>query len=59
VNADRVGIVLTEGTHRVALAHHARGLGAGLALASLAAAGLAIAWLAERRAPIDPPRPAC
>ena len=49
VNADRIGVVLPEGTHRVVLAHHARGLGAGLALSSLAAAGLALAVVAERR----------
>jgi hypothetical protein len=49
VNADRMGIVLAEGTHRVVLAHRARGLGAGLALAALAMAGLALAALAERR----------
>jgi len=49
VNADRIGVVLPEGTHRVVLQHRARGLGAGLALAALAAAGLALAVLAGRR----------
>jgi hypothetical protein len=49
VNVDRLGVVLGEGNHRVALAHRARGLGTGLVLASLAAAGLALAILDERR----------
>ena len=47
VNGDRVGIVLPEGTHRVGLTHRARGLGAGLALAALAAVALAGALLAR------------
>jgi hypothetical protein len=46
VNADRMGLVLPEGLHRVVLVHHARGLGAGLLLAGLAAASLALAALA-------------
>ena len=49
VNGDRMGVVLEEGTHRVVLTHRARGLPAGLVLAALAAAGLAAAFLAERR----------
>ena len=49
VNGDRMGIVLGEGTHRVVLTHRARGLVAGLVLAALAVAGLAGAFLAERR----------
>jgi hypothetical protein len=49
VNGDRVGIVLPEGTHRVGLTHRARGLGAGLALAALAAVALAGALLARPR----------
>ncbi len=51
VNGDRMGVVLPEGTHRVVLTHHARGLGIGLALAALAAAGLAGAFLARPRRP--------
>ena len=50
VNGDRMGVVLTEGTHRVVLRHRARGLGAGLALAALALGALGLAWLGERRA---------
>jgi hypothetical protein len=50
VNADRVGVVLEEGTHRVVLTHRARGLPAGLVLAALGAAGLGVAILAARRA---------
>ena len=49
VNGDRMGVVLGEGTHRVVLTHRARGLFAGLVLAALGAAGLAGAFLAERR----------
>jgi hypothetical protein len=49
VNGDRMGVVLDAGTHRVVLTHRARGLGVGLALASLAAGGLAAAFLAGRR----------
>jgi hypothetical protein len=49
VNGDRMGVVLDAGTHRVVLTHRARGLGVGLALASLAAGGLAGAFLAGRR----------
>jgi hypothetical protein len=52
VNGDRTGVVLPEGTHRVVLTHHARGLGIGLALAALAAAGLARALLARPRAAV-------
>ncbi len=50
VNADRLGVVLPGGNHRVVLGHRARGFGAGLVLASLAGAGLALAFLGERRA---------
>ncbi len=49
VNGDRMGVVLEAGTHRVVLTHRARGLGVGLALAALAAGGLAGAFLAGRR----------
>jgi len=49
VNADRIGIVLEEGTHRVVLTHRARGLLAGLVLAALGAAGLAAALVGTRR----------
>jgi hypothetical protein len=49
VNGDRIGVVLEAGTHRVVLTHHARGLGAGLGLASLAAFGLAAAVGRGRR----------
>ncbi len=51
VNGDRMGVVLPEGTHRVVLTHRARGVGAGLALAALAAIGLA-AGLVRRRRPV-------
>jgi hypothetical protein len=57
VNADRLGVVLREGNHRVVLAHRARGFGAGLVFASLAGAGLALAILNERRSRTSrPPR---
>ena len=46
VNADRIGVVLPEGTHRILLAHHARGFAAGLGLAALALSALALAVLA-------------
>jgi hypothetical protein len=49
VNADRIGVVLGEGTHRVVLTHRARGLVAGLVLATLGAAGLGAAMITERR----------
>jgi hypothetical protein len=49
VNGDRMGVVLEDGTHRVVLTHRARGLAAGLALAALAASGLAAAVVAGRR----------
>jgi hypothetical protein len=49
VNGDRIGVVLPEGTHRVVLVHRARGFGTGLALAALAAIGLAAAFFAPRR----------
>jgi hypothetical protein len=52
VNADRMGVVLEEGTHRVVLTHRARGLVPGLVLAALAALGLSAALLAERRRPV-------
>ena len=40
VNADRIGIVLQEGTHRIVLTHRARGFLAGLVIAALTALGL-------------------
>jgi hypothetical protein len=43
VNGDRLGVVLTEGTHRVVFRHRARGFGVGLALALLGSAGLVTA----------------
>ena len=49
VNGDRMGVVLEDGTHRVVLTHHARGLAAGLALAALAAFALAAAVVAGGR----------
>jgi hypothetical protein len=49
VNGDRMGVVVEAGTHHVVLTHRARGFRAGLALAALAALGLATALLAERR----------
>jgi hypothetical protein len=48
VNGDRLGVVLPEGTHRVVLTHGARGLGAGVVIAALAASGLALAALRPR-----------
>jgi hypothetical protein len=48
VNGDRIGVVLEDGTHRVVLAHRARGLEAGLVLAALGALGLAAAALRAR-----------
>jgi uncharacterized membrane protein YfhO len=52
VNGDRIGIVLPDGTHRVALTHRARGLAAGLGLAALAAAALAGALVARPRSAV-------
>jgi hypothetical protein len=49
VNADRIGVVLQEGTHRVVLTHRARGFLAGLVVAALAAAGLAFGALSTER----------
>jgi hypothetical protein len=43
VNRDRLGVVLPKGTHRIVFRHRARGLGVGLALALLGAAGLVVA----------------
>jgi hypothetical protein len=48
VNGDRLGVVLKEGTHRVVFRHRARGLGIGVALALLGAAGLVIDLGRER-----------
>jgi hypothetical protein len=48
VNGDRIGVVLEDGTHRVVLTHHARGLAAGLVLAAVAAFGLAAVAAARR-----------
>jgi hypothetical protein len=45
VNADRLGVVLQQGTHRVVLSHRARGLLAGVVLASLAACATLLAAL--------------
>ena len=45
VNADRVGIVLQEGTHRIVLTHRARGFLAGLLIAALTLVGLVAAAL--------------
>ena len=51
VNADRIGIVLQEGTHRVVLTHRARGLLPGILIAALTMVGLVAAALwVERRA---------
>ncbi len=52
VNADRVGIVLQEGTHRIVLTHRARGLLAGLVLAALATLGLVLGSLWSGRRPV-------
>jgi hypothetical protein len=49
VNADRMAMALEPGTHRVVLVHRPRGFAAGVALATLALAGLGAAWLVERR----------
>jgi hypothetical protein len=49
VNADRMGVVLEAGTHRVVLTHRARGFSAGLVLAALGVAGLAVALVGGRR----------
>jgi hypothetical protein len=43
VNGDRLGVVLPKGTHRVVMRHRTRGLGVGLVLALLGAAGLLVA----------------
>jgi hypothetical protein len=48
VNGDRLGVVLTDGTHRVVFRHRARGLRIGVALALLGAVGLALALGRER-----------
>jgi len=48
VNADRIGIVLQEGTHRVILTHRARGFGAGVVVAGIAAALLVLGSLSAR-----------
>ena len=45
VNADRIGVVLQEGTHRVVLTHRARGFGAGLLIAALTSVGLVLGSL--------------
>jgi hypothetical protein len=49
VNGDRLGLVLSAGTHRVVLNHRTRGLRPGLALAALAAVGLVATEVRERR----------
>jgi hypothetical protein len=48
VNGDRMGVVLEDGPHRVVLVHGARGLGAGLVLAGIAAFGLAAVAVRRR-----------
>ena len=45
VNADRIGVVLQDGTHRIVLAHRARGFGAGVVVAGIAACALALVEL--------------
>ncbi len=42
VNADRIGVVLQAGTHRILLAHAARGFGLGVVVAGVAACALAL-----------------
>ncbi len=54
VNADRIGLVLEEGTHRIVLLHRARGFLAGLVLASLTATGLALLGLRDAPREADP-----
>jgi hypothetical protein len=49
VNADRLGVVLQEGTHRIVLTHRARGFLAGVVVASLAASTLLLAALRALR----------
>ena len=49
VNADRIGVVLQEGTHRIVLTHRARGFLAGLVIAALTALGLVAAALRAAR----------
>jgi hypothetical protein len=43
VNGTHMGVVLSAGTHRIVLRHHARGLMAGTLLAALGAVGLLLA----------------
>jgi hypothetical protein len=55
VNADRIGIVLQEGTHRVVLTHRARGFLVGLVIAALTTTVLVgRALRAARRAAVLP-----
>ena len=49
VNETHIGMALSAGPHRVALAHHASGFRAGLALAGLGGLGLAAFALRSRR----------
>jgi uncharacterized membrane protein YfhO len=49
VNADRIGVVLQEGTHRILLTHRARGFLAGLVIAALAISVLVGAALRPER----------
>jgi hypothetical protein len=51
VNADRLGIVLPEGTHRIVLTHRARGVAAGVVIAGLTALGLVLGSLRSSRLP--------
>jgi uncharacterized membrane protein YfhO len=49
VNADRIGIVLQEGTHRVVLTHRARGMLLGIVVAAITTLGLVAASLGSVR----------
>lgn len=49
VNADRLGVLLQEGTHRVVLTHRARGLAAGVVIAGLTTLLLVLGALAAGR----------
>ena len=54
VNADRIGVVLQEGTHRIVLTHRARGFAAGLVIAALTTLGLGPGVLGPSGARFDP-----
>lgn len=52
-----IGVPIGPGFHRIALRHRTRGLAAGLALAALAVAGIAVSVARSRRpATVDPSR---